>query len=183
VETKWNDAAPVLASQWLRQSAQRARAALAVLRQRSWVAVAQSLTVWEQALDATYACQQAAARRHAAAARPDGALDAFQVEGLLDGQPVTATWTRGRLACDPALRDRAELLVDLGEEFSDAEGRPRYAASLDGPAVAVALTLVRACDRVTRLALATPAAGHRRPRSTTRPATKPRNLASGRWDS
>jgi hypothetical protein len=156
VEARWDGASPVQISRWSRQYAQRARAASTALRQRCSVAVERSLTLWEQALDAQYACQASAARRHAAATRSDGALDAFGVEGLLDGQPVAAAWSRGRLACDPALRARAELLVDLGEVFFDDQGQPRYQASLNGPALAVALTLVRACDRVTTLALGVP---------------------------
>ena len=177
MEARWDDAAPVLVSQRLRQYAQRVRADSAALRQRCSAAQACSRTVWDRALGVHDACQQAAAGRPAAAARPDGALDAFQVEGLLDGQPVAAGWAWGRLACDPVLRARAELLVDLGEVFFDHEGRPRYQASLDGPALAVALTLVRACDRVTGLALGLP-----KPQVNGRPdslgATTPRRASS-----
>jgi hypothetical protein len=125
-------------------------------------AVAQSLAVCGEAAegyaDARNARQVAADRRRAATTGQDGTpiLDGFQVQGLIDGQPVGATLTRGRLICDPALRARAELLVDLQEEFSDEEGRLRYVASLEGPDVAVALTLLRACDRVAGLSLSIP---------------------------
>ena len=133
-----------------------------LLRKQSLRAVAQCLTVCGQAADAyADACnarQAATIRWRAATSGQDGApnLVGFQVEGFIDGQPVAATLTRGRLVCDPALRTRAELLVDLGEVFCDDAGRPRYVASLDGPEVAVALTLLRACDRVIGLDLAIP---------------------------
>jgi hypothetical protein len=78
---------------------------------------------------------------------------------MIDGQPVVATWTQGRLVCDPALLDRAELLIDLQEVFCDEAGRPRYVASLDGPDIAVALTLLRACDRVAGFSFSSPCAG------------------------
>jgi hypothetical protein len=107
--------------------------------------------------DAHDARQVAADRRRAATGQHGtSSLDGFQVQGLIDGQQVAATLTRGRLICDPALRARADLLVDLEEVFSDEEGRPRYVASLEGPDVAVALTLLRACDRVAGFSLAIP---------------------------
>jgi hypothetical protein len=102
--------------------------------------------------------QAATIRRRVATTSQDGApsLDGFEVEGLIDGQPVGATLTRGQLACDPALWVRVQLLVDLGEVFSDEAGCPRYVASLEGPEVAVALTLLRACDRVVGFSFAVP---------------------------
>jgi hypothetical protein len=145
----------------LRNQAEQAWATSTMLRERYLRAVAQSLRVYGQAADA-YAnartVRQAATIRRQATTSRDGAasLDGFEVEGLIDGQPVGATLTRGQLACDPALWVRAQLLVDLGEVFSDEAGCPRYVASLDGPDVAVALTLLRACDRVVGFSLAVP---------------------------
>jgi hypothetical protein len=142
----------------VRNQAEQARATSTMLVERCLGAVAQSLAVCGQAAegyaDARNARQVAADRRWAATGQ-DGtsSLDGFRVQGLIDGQPVAATLTRGRLICDPALRARADLLVDLQEVFSDEEGRPRYVASLEGPEVAVALTLLRACDRVAGLSL------------------------------
>ena len=146
----------------VRNQAEQARATSTMLVERCLRAVAQSLAVCGEAAegyaDARNARQVAADRRRAATTGQDGTpiLDGFQVQGLIDGQPVGATVTGGRLLCDPPLRARAELLVDLQEVFSDAEGRPRYVASLEGPEVAVALTLLRACDRVAGLSLSIP---------------------------
>jgi hypothetical protein len=145
----------------VRNQAEQARATSTMLVERCLRAVAQSLAVCGQTAegyaDARNARQVAADRRRAATGQ-DGTsgLDGFQVQGLIDGQPVAATLTRGRLVCDPALRARAELLVDLHEVFSDEQGRPRYVASLEGPEVAVALTLLRACDRTAGLSLNIP---------------------------
>jgi hypothetical protein len=145
----------------VRNQAEQARATSTMLVERCLRAVAQSLAVCGQAAegyaDARNARQVAADRRWAATGQ-DGtsSLDGFQVQGLIDGQPVAATVTRGRLLCDPALRVRAELLVDLQEVFRDEEGRPRYVASLEGPDVVVALTLLRACDPVAGFSLSIP---------------------------
>ena len=148
----------------VRNQAEQAMATSTMLVERCLRAVAQSLAVRGQAAeshaDARNARQVAADRRRAANGQPGtSSLDGFQVQGLIDGQPVGATLTRGRLICDPALRARAELLVDLQEVFSDEEGRPRHVASLAGPDVAVALTLLRACDRVTGFSLFIPMPG------------------------
>jgi hypothetical protein len=146
----------------VRNQAEQARATSTMLVERCLRAVAQSLAAHGQAAegyaDARNARQVAADRQRAATTGQDGtsSLDGFQLHGLIDGQPVAATLTRGRLICDPALRARAELLVDLHEVFSDEQGRPRYGASLEGPEVAVALTLLRACDPVAGLSLSIP---------------------------
>jgi hypothetical protein len=145
----------------VRNQAEQARATSTMLVERCLGAMAQSLAVCDQAArgyaDARNARQVAADRRRAATGQDaTSSLDGFQVQGLIDGQPVAATLTRGRLICAPALRARAELLVDLQEVFSDEQGRPRYVASLEGPEVAVALTLLRACDRTAGLSLSIP---------------------------
>jgi hypothetical protein len=48
----------------------------------------------------------------------------------------------------------ARLLVDLEEEFVYDDPPRCFLATLEGPPIAVALTLIRACDRVTRITLA-----------------------------
>jgi hypothetical protein len=75
-------------------------------------------------------------------------LAGFAVEGVVDGQRVAARFAEGMLDCDELLRDRALFLVDLGEELAYADPPRRFVATLDGRPVAVALTLLRACDRV-----------------------------------
>jgi hypothetical protein len=76
------------------------------------------------------------------------------IQGLVDGQEVSAAWSGGRLACDERLRTRALLLVDLEEKFVYDDPPRCFLATLEGPPIAVALTLIRACDRVTRIMLA-----------------------------
>jgi hypothetical protein len=73
----------------------------------------------------------------------------FAIQGVIGEQVVRALWSDGRLTCDGPLHDRARLLVDLGAEFSCADPPRRFVASLHAPAVAVLLTLIRACDLAT----------------------------------
>ena len=78
-----------------------------------------------------------------------GPLAWFAVQGVIDQQVVRAVWSDGQLCCDRLLGARARLLVDLGAEFSSDDPPRRYRASLQAPPVAVLLTLIRACDRIT----------------------------------
>jgi hypothetical protein len=73
----------------------------------------------------------------------------FAVQGVIDQQVVRAVWSDGQLCCDRLLDARARLLVDLGAEFSSDDPPRRYYASLQAPPVAVLLTLIRGCDRIT----------------------------------
>ena len=90
----------------VRNQAEQARASSTMLVERCLWAVAQSLAVCGQAAegyaDARNARQVVADRRRAATGQ-DGtsSLDGFQVQGLIDGQPVAATLTGGGLLCDP----------------------------------------------------------------------------------
>jgi hypothetical protein len=87
------------------------------------------------------ACSLSRARRFQSRAH----LRYVVVRGLVEGQPVSAiVRARGQLMADPALLDRARLLVSLGETFDHG----RIAATLTDSHLAVALTLIRACDRV-----------------------------------
>ena len=88
------------------------------------------------------------ARRSGPAVPAHGLFD-FTVEGVVDGRPVSAHWSGARLRCDEPLRQRALLLIHLGEELIYTDPPRRFAATLDGRPVAIALTLMRACDRVT----------------------------------
>ena len=60
-----------------------------------------------------------------------------------------AVWSDGQLCCDRLLDARARLLVDLGVELSSDDPPRRYNASLQAPPVAVLLTLIRGCARIT----------------------------------
>jgi hypothetical protein len=88
------------------------------------------------------------AARHPGAPTTPRELLGFTVEGTVDGQQVAARFANGLLNCDELLRDRALFLVDLGEELIYADPPRRFEATLSGRPVAVALTLLRACDRV-----------------------------------
>lgn len=80
---------------------------------------------------------------------PVRGLIGFRVEGVVDGEAVAARWRNGRLRCDRPLQERALLLVELGEELVYTDPPRRFKATLRGRPVEVALTLLRACDRVT----------------------------------
>jgi hypothetical protein len=94
-------------------------------------------------------CRARATRSPAPAPAPARGLIGFTVEGVVDERPVRARWHNGRLRCDEPLYQRALLLIDLGEELVYTDPPRRFAATLDGRPVAIALTLLRACDRVT----------------------------------
>jgi hypothetical protein len=78
-----------------------------------------------------------------------GPLAWFAVQGVIDDQVVRGVWSDGRLSCDRLLGARARLLVDQGTEFRSDDPPRRYHASLQAPALAVLLTLIRACDLTT----------------------------------
>jgi hypothetical protein len=118
--------------------------------------------LWDQTGELVHRSRVQQARRQTARARGTGLTITppgwFAVEGIIDGQVVRASWTDGRLACDELLRSRAALLVALEEEFVSADPPRRYVASLQAPPMAVALTLVRACDSVAAIELDAPSA-------------------------
>jgi hypothetical protein len=141
-------------------------AARSRIRQRVAVTVARSRALGAQIAEIRAVnellAERALALRHACrlqrSRRGGPAVGRFTVEGLVDGEAVRASWADGRLACDELLRSRALLLVDLEEEFLYSDPPRCFIASLDGPPIAVALTMIRACDRVTRIMLAPPEA-------------------------
>jgi hypothetical protein len=110
----------------------------------------------ERTAELRHACRVQRATGHTVRTRWRGspALGQFLVEGLVDGELVAAVWSDGRLDCDDRLRARALILVDLEEEFVYTDPPRCFIATLEGPPIAVALTLIRACDRVTRIVLA-----------------------------
>jgi hypothetical protein len=71
----------------------------------------------------------------------------FAIEGVIEGRTVRGAWSPGHLKCSPLLESRARLLIELDETFLLDDPPACLAASLDEPPVAVALTLMRACDR------------------------------------
>lgn len=82
------------------------------------------------------------------------AVRAFRIEGVVDGVPAHACWSAGELECSPALLQRIEIVVAMGETFDPGGGRPIVQASLDGPLEAVLPTVIRAFSNVTSIELA-----------------------------
>jgi hypothetical protein len=91
-----------------------------------------------------------AARLRATSLRSsNGLVQSFRLNGMVGDRQVTARWSRrAGLACNPALRTQAQLLVDLGEIFESPAVDLFLPASLTESGEAVLLTLVRSCDRV-----------------------------------
>jgi hypothetical protein len=81
-------------------------------------------------------------------------IRAFRVDGFVDDTAAYARWSERRLDCSPALRDRIEIVVALGETFDPGGGLPVVRASLDGPVKSVLPTVIRAFSRVTSIELA-----------------------------
>ena len=81
-------------------------------------------------------------------------IRAFRVDGFVDDAPAYARWSERRLDCSPALMDRIEIVVALGETFDPGGGLPAVQASLDGPVKSVLPTVIRAFSRVTSIELA-----------------------------
>jgi len=124
----------------------KGRRQLAVERAKMLSAAAFVLRAAAEAQRQRYQSDRAA--RHPGESNATRELAGFTVEGMVDGQAVAAHLANGLLDCDELLRDRALFLVDLGEELIYADPPRRFEATLSGRPVAVALTLLRACDRV-----------------------------------
>ena len=72
----------------------------------------------------------------------------FRVRGMVDRHRAAAWWAGGDgLVCSEPLRERAAIVVELGDTFTDEGGRV-IAASLTEPVPAM-LTVIRALSRVT----------------------------------
>jgi hypothetical protein len=84
----------------------------------------------------------------------DRSIRAFRVDGFVDDAPASARWSERLLDCSPALLDRIEIVVALGETFDPGGGLPVVPASLDGPVKSVLPTVIRAFSRVTSIEFA-----------------------------
>lgn len=85
-------------------------------------------------------------RRHRPAAEVG-----FHLEGVVEGAVVWADWTPGGLTTGLPLRQRADLVVALGDRIG-CPGQ-EVVACLDGTPTSALLTLMRACDRVRSVSL------------------------------
>jgi hypothetical protein len=141
----------------------QAAAASAVARERAIRAVARATDIHARAervrQDATNARAQRAtdpSRRESAlgTANDQRSVQAFRIEGVVDDVPATAHWSPRGLECSPALLERMEIVVALGETFDPGGGRPVVQASLNGPLNAVLPTVIRAFSSVTSIELA-----------------------------
>ncbi|HKE74670.1 MAG TPA: hypothetical protein VKB57_13705 [Acidimicrobiales bacterium] len=97
-------------------------------------------------------------RERSAPVRDEVMIVSFVVQGLVEEARVEASYELGRLECPPELRERAEVLVAMGETFGRPGGRATV-ATLDGPVSAVLLTVMRAFSRIYVLEVGTRQAG------------------------
>jgi hypothetical protein len=90
-------------------------------------------------------------RRHSVRSLHRGHV--VSVTGTIEGRGATVVWTDGDLEGDPEMIKRAELLVSMGERWRTEDlgidgPNTTLSASLAGPLIAVALTLMRSCTTV-----------------------------------
>jgi hypothetical protein len=78
----------------------------------------------------------------------------FVVQGEIDGRPVAARWVDGELHCDADVRDRADLVVAMGERFG--HGAHEITASVDDDFGAALLTVVRSLSRIRSVEISMP---------------------------
>lgn len=140
----------------------RAAAVSAVARERAARAVAAAVDVHAHARRLLLDSIDARTRRGAhctgeeiaLGTASDRSVQAFRIEGIVDGVPAHAHWSERGLECSPALLPRIEIVVAIGETFDPGGGQPVVQASLDGPLRAVIPTVIRAFSRVTSVELA-----------------------------
>lgn len=78
---------------------------------------------------------------------PDDGELSWWIEGAVDEHTTQAWWADDRLHCDPEVRARAEVVVDLGERVGSQAGGPGPVAALDSSTAAL-LTVIRALSRI-----------------------------------
>jgi hypothetical protein len=83
----------------------------------------------------------------------DSGMEYIQLHGTVEDQPVSAVFEDGQFLIDEPLWKRADLLVAMSEVFGGEDGAISP-ATLDGPLIAAAVTLIRACDRVVDVKIA-----------------------------
>lgn len=146
-------------------TAARERAARAVAAAVDVHAWAVDVQAWAQrvrldSVDARALRRGPARAESAVGSKNDRPVRAFRVEGVVDGVPAHARWSARGLECSPALLQRIEIIVAMGETFDPGGGRPLVEASLDGPLKAVLPTVIRAFSTVTSVELAVGRCSH-----------------------
>ncbi len=105
------------------------------------------------------------------------ALGGFTAYGYVEHEPVAAVFGRGELRASESLRERAQVLVAMGETFGSDDERGAVRATLIWPPDAVLLTVLRAMSRVATVELELP----RQRRSGSSPSA-PDDSSSGEAD-
>ncbi len=85
---------------------------------------------------------------------PDGTVPVspesttYAVRGSLDGADATIVLRDGEVLMDPAVRERAQLIVALDDPIVDPDGNLIGVASLDETPLVALVTAMRALDRI-----------------------------------
>jgi hypothetical protein len=154
---------PTATARELHERLEQAAAVSAVAHERAARALAAAADVHAQAQRLILISIDIRARRPARPTRSGIALEAendhrtvraFRIEGVVGGVAAHARWSAQGLECSPALLQRIEIVVAMGETFDPGGGRPLVQASLDGPLKSVLPTVIRAFSSVTSIELA-----------------------------
>jgi hypothetical protein len=147
----------------LRDRLNQAATTSAAARERAANAIAVAVDVHSRSQRLRLEAIDTRARRgvraaHRAVRYNDGSENAcmrsFRIEGDVDGSPAHARWSEAGLECSPALLERAEIIVAMGDTFDPGGGRPVVDASLDGPLTEVMPTIIRAFSSVSSIEVA-----------------------------
>ena len=136
---------------WLRGQWARTCATLSETRQASQLALRDALDIREAARNIINESRVTRAR-----SRP--LRRSFSLEGYVDGEAVFAWIRDGEVFASRSLLARADLVSRMGDRVPAVEGDGAVPAGLTGPAWAVMVTLIRACDRAVTIEL-TPGPG------------------------
>jgi hypothetical protein len=131
------------------EAVRQAAVVMAALRERTVILLRENEAIRIAASQSRIA--SAATRAQIARRRLSRVDDAwFVVRGLVDGTPATARWTPTSFDCDREIERRVDVIVAMGDTFTnDAVPDFEAIASLDGPPLVALLTVMRAFSLVT----------------------------------